>query len=189
MKILFTIVILIWATPSFAQRVLSSCDAPDSIKPLYLDDIALQALIYEGNIVGQPYSDSIEISQLYQNYFARIFYAVYNAKDLPARDTVLQYNIHDYARSTLHKILFTFDTTVEWGKNFSRRIFPTGNIGLDSIFKKYSISVDSIWFDHPYGGSAILHTLAPLNTYPVMLSIDHIVKPFRVAVKNIFRFF
>lgn len=80
--------------------------------------------------------------------------------------------IHDYNSSSLHNVLFTFDTTVAWGRRFSQRIFPTGNSYFDSLLQTYGITVDSIWFDRPYGGSALLHALQPLNLYPLTKLLD-----------------
>ncbi len=113
MKIFFIAGFLaLLASVSFAQWVQSSCDAPDSVKELYRDDVAEQALFYE-TIIHSPYRDSVEIPTAFQNIFEKIFNAIYNAADLAARDSILKYDIHDYARFTfLHKILFTFDTTL-----------------------------------------------------------------------------
>jgi hypothetical protein len=172
MKALFIIVFLYCcAAASFAQRVPSSCDAPDSVRSRYREDAASLSLFYE-NKIKSSYLDSILISQSFQDYFAGLLYAVYNATNLQARDTILLLKIHDYNVSSLHKLLFTFDTTVAWGKRLSQSIFPTGNAYFDSLLQKYNITVDSIWFDHLYGGSSILHTLQPLNLYPLIKALD-----------------
>src|SRR5689334_6189231 len=97
MKSSVTIVFLFClSAASFAQRVPSSCDAPDSVKELYLGDAA--GLAYDYQIRLHPsYKDSTNISQLLQDTFLRALLAVYNAVQLPdAYKIARQGLIHDY---------------------------------------------------------------------------------------------
>lgn len=151
------------AATSFAQRVQSSCDAPDSIKKKYREDAAWLAYQYEQN-TNSPYLDSVIIPQDLQDRFMNALLAVYNVVGLPEADTVSKFkfkrnngekpsvisSFHDYP---LNKMSLSLDTTILWQNRFIKGLKPTGNFGLDNIIEQYGIIFDTLYYNI-YGSAA-----------------------------------
>lgn len=139
------------------QVVLSSCDAPDSIKALYRDDADRFALDF---IKGHhlPEEDSIRIPAMISDSFLRPLIAVYNATSIPERDSVVTiYKIHEFPYYFLDRINIAADSTLPWMQMLRQGIFPTGNIPLDSIltlyhFQLYDYEDWSGWFSWHVAG-------------------------------------
>mgnify|MGYP001597857257 CR=1 FL=1 len=102
---------------SYAQTVLSNCNAPDSIVKKYKDDadkLAINRVFH----INSTYKDSIEINKPIRNNYLKALLAVYNATNLPARDTVIDiFNIHNLFGQVLKSIIVHADTGLFWMKN------------------------------------------------------------------------
>ena len=173
MKLIIIIFILSFiAASSFAQRVPSSCDAPDSIKRMYREDAAWLALQYEQKI-NSPYLDSVIISRDLQNRFMNALIAVYNVVGLPEADTVTRIPLpHDgvtpHALSPQHPfslvmILLKLDTSISWERRFYKQLKPTYNNSFDSLIEKYRVVFDTVYKGYSPYWRAITHL--PYNSF------------------------
>ena len=93
-----------------SQTVPSSCTAADSIVKLYNDDADRLAMRHTFNF-NLPYKDSITINKPLHKTYINALLAVFNAINLPARDTVVQLKIHANLGFVLNNVLFIWFTT------------------------------------------------------------------------------
>ena len=128
MKIFLTIVFLFCSAATiFAQRVQSDCNAPDSVRKFYKEDVGWLAYKYEID-TQSPYLDSVVLPKEYQDKFMNALLAVYNVKGMPEADSVTRIPLpHDYVYlNPLHshlpfslgRILLRIDTSVEWERRW-----------------------------------------------------------------------
>ncbi|MEP6793660.1 MAG: T9SS type A sorting domain-containing protein [Saprospiraceae bacterium] len=119
-----------------------SCEAPDSIKEKYRDDadrLALEKI----NRENLTYKDSVFIPQVISDTFLNALIAVYNAIDIPERDTVISmFDIHVFPTMSLDQFLVAADSNLLWMKNLHQGIIPTGYHPLDSLIEIYDLSID-----------------------------------------------
>lgn len=135
---------------SFGQTVPSSCTAHDSIMARYDDDAGRLALkrIYDDNLI---YTDSIIIPQEYSDSILWALIAVYNATDLPARDTVIEmYEIHTFPGYELHNLRLSADSTLPWMQNLRNYVIPSGNTKVDSLMTLYDLYIDEYSTNYGY---------------------------------------
>jgi len=124
---------------SFSQIVESSCEAPDSIIEDYNIDAGILTLrkFYENDL---PYKDSIEIPSTHVDTFQNALLAVWNATELPARDTVVDIleisTVFDY---DIRAFRFKCDNTHQWANNLINGLNETGNETLDSLIDIYQL--------------------------------------------------
>jgi hypothetical protein len=179
MKTLILIVILITLpSASFAQRVQSSCDAPDSVKNLYRSDAA--GLAYDYQISLHPsWKDSTAIPHTLQDTFLRALIAVYNAVQIPDayricregifhEDQNFRMPIHDHLHPYFDTIwLENLDTTINWVKNLFNKQIPTGNASIDSLIQTFGIGIDHV---QEWNGLADfkIHTKTYFNIYLIV---------------------
>jgi hypothetical protein len=122
-----------------SQTVPSSCTAADSIVKLYYDDADRLAIKHTFNF-NLPYKDSVTINKPLHKTYIKALLAVFNATNLPARDTVVQLKIHANLGFVLNNVLFTADSSLLWMKNLRNNISPTGYSPLDSLMNKYYLT-------------------------------------------------
>lgn len=125
-----------------AQSVVSSCSAPDSIITKYTIDAQTLALrkIFRQNL---PEKDSVYIPQSHTDTILKALLAVYNATDLPARDTVISmYNIHSFPELMFYGMTLMTSDSVWWAQQLRAGITPTGNSDIDNLLTQYNFSVD-----------------------------------------------
>jgi hypothetical protein len=134
--ITFTIILLVSVTSS-AQIVPSSCDAPDSIKSLYLEDAKNAAFdkIYSLELSER---DSLFIDVKHTDTILRALIAVYNAVDLKSRDSVIRlFRIHHYSSPMLTVVDIAADSNIAWMDSFRKNAYPTGNGFIDTLYSAY----------------------------------------------------
>jgi hypothetical protein len=69
--------------------------------------------------------------------------AVYNAVDMPLRDTITSiYQVHTNVSPSLNVFYIYADTSEQWVKNALQGISPLGYIEFDSIFTEYEFELD-----------------------------------------------
>lgn len=146
MKSLFiSIFLLLAVTAGFAQRVPSDCTAPDSIVEYYKSDAARLAF----REVQSEYTDSIRIPKALNDKTMRALLAVYNAKKLSERDTViLLLNIHTKNYPAFWGFEIGIDTSFVWARNLRDSILPTGNKVIDSLMNEFGMSIDRLHKEH-----------------------------------------
>lgn len=143
------IALLVFLEISTGQIILSSCNAPDSIRAKYNEDADRIALlkIYQQNL---SYVDSITIPQNHSDTILNALIAVYNATSLPARDTVVtMLNIHTFPAVRINAIAVTADSSLNWMQQLKNGNIPTGNNTLDSLLTTYFMTIDR--YDNWYG--------------------------------------
>lgn len=122
-----------------AQTVASSCTAPDSIKMKYMTGADILAVneIFARDLT---YKDSVKIPQNWTDTFLLPMLAIYNAVDLPARDTVVNiYYIEAPYGKVLNRNTFSADTSLFWVKNFKNGIVPCGYAPVDDLLEAYDL--------------------------------------------------
>jgi hypothetical protein len=125
-----------------AQKVVSSCTAPDSIISKYIDDADRLALrkFYRHNL---SYKDSIIIPQTHADSALHALVAVYNATTLAARDTVVtQFHIHTFPNWVMNSIIVEADSNLSWMLQLKLGNLLTGNASVDSLITKYRLKLD-----------------------------------------------
>jgi len=125
-----------------SQTVISSCTAADSIVKKYrksADKLAVRRVEY----IGHPYKDSIIINKEISNQYLKALLAVYNATTLPARDTVVAFDIvlDYYYPYSLNTFYISSDTNKLWVKNLRHKILPCGNTDIDYLINRYYLKV------------------------------------------------
>jgi len=190
MKLLLTISFLCCTAASFAQRVPSSCDAPDSLKKFYREDAAWLAYQFEKE-TQSSFVDSVIIPQPLQDIFMRALLAVHNASVLPAVDTLTNFkfsrdfgptptsfsSVHPFS---LDRIVLSADSTILWERNLVKGISPTGNSTFDSLMKVYGITFDSIYY-YPNYWIALTHipyNILVLDSLINIAASDHLLADF-----------
>jgi len=146
---------------SKAQWVESSCDAPDSIKNLYLEDAKRLAVRLYPNC-------GIIIPEYIYHPILNLLLAVYNAGDLPARDLVVNtYNIHTLPRPVMHEMLIKVDTSYNWVKQWEKGENLTGNPDIDTLMIKYDLELKH-FYNWRIGQYVLIRAINALNLDPLI---------------------
>lgn len=123
------------------QKVSSSCAASDSIRSKYLED-AYRLTLRRIENKNYSYKDSVIIPHNYADTALRGLIAVFNAKSLPAVDTITKmYFVHSFKTPYLNEFSIGADSSLSWMKNFRKGITPTGNHSIDSLVGKYNLKL------------------------------------------------
>lgn len=143
---LLVVIPIISANNLFSQI---NCIAPDSIIEKYKDDADRMALrkIERWNLT---YQDSVEIPKIISDSFLNQLISVYNAVNIPERDTVVSLlDIHTFPDLIMRNIVVTADSNLSWMKQLKNGIIPTGYQALDSIIAKYDLTIDEYktWYN------------------------------------------
>ncbi|MBL7932693.1 MAG: T9SS type A sorting domain-containing protein [Bacteroidia bacterium] len=122
----------------FSQRGTFFSGITDSVLVLYKNDADRLAL--RQALSGKStYKDSINIDKKLSQYYLKVLMAVYNAKDFPARDTVVKHlNIHSY-NPGMTSIVLRGVSNLVWMSNLKNNHFPTGNSTLDFLMRRYGL--------------------------------------------------
>lgn len=153
--VLFAIVISHFCV---GQTVNSSCTGADSLIQKYRTTADKMAIMrcFE---IADTYKDSVTINPSIRNQFTKALLAVYNATMLPARDTIIFFNVTlDYRYApyqALNKLMISADSTKPWIANLRKNIIPCGYAGIDNLFNRHYLKVTGssmIW--PPQSGSS-----------------------------------
>lgn len=140
-KIIFLSILILIGTCISGQIVQSSCIAPDSIISKYQSDADYLTVkkIYDQNL---SYIDSIVIPKIHSDTILNALISVYNAVDLPARDTVVSmFDIHADPDFSLNEISIVAHPDLDWMQQLKDGVIPTGNSFLDSLLSLFQLSV------------------------------------------------
>src|SRR6187551_917524 len=135
----------------FANKVEGqiNCIAPDSIIEQYKDDADRLALRKIARL-HLTYEDSVEIPTIISDSFLNQLIAVYNAVDIPERDTVIDMlNIHTFPNYFMKTVNVYADSSLNWMQQLRNGVIPTGYQALDSIIDKYDLAIDDYdaWYN------------------------------------------
>ncbi len=141
----FLLSILVLATAK-SQIIESSCLASDSIVNKYRVDASILTVrkFFENNL---PYKDSIEIPAEHVDTVLNALIAVWNATELPARDTVVDMlKINAYPNYSVKQFRIRFDNTnnIIWINNLIEGDSISGNDTVDSLMNKYQLFLDGV---------------------------------------------
>ena len=137
---------MILALNGYSQIVPSSCEAPDSVIEKYYDDaqrLAVRRMLNSNT----GYADSINIPIAWTDTSLDALIAVYNATQLAARDTVVQFlNIHTWPIPLMNRIYMQVDTNYAWANELSQGNLLTGNNTIDGLLAEHGMSIIDINF-------------------------------------------
>lgn len=153
-----------------SQTVVSDCSAPDSIIELYKDDAATLALrrIYDNNFT---YQDSLIVPQEHMDTVLNALLAVHNAIVLPARDTVVNLNIHSRKNISINAYEIKADTNLPWMQNLLNWNISSGHSQLD-LFNGYRQFYISSIFNLTWTNDAWIRFMAPYNYYNIVQLVE-----------------
>ena len=194
---ILTVLALFYQTGNAQTTVISSCYAPDSIVELYQLDAdyltvtkfydlsfpendeynfgwPFPAFAPDSNSIYVPSfsSDSIDVTipKHLSDSILKALIAVYNATEIPERDTVIDlFEIHAHREVALNEF-YVLGTILENG-------LPSGNNILDSLALVYNLNATF----NDFLGYGILHS--PNNLNPLAL---HKVAPNIIIIENFF---
>ncbi len=137
-------ILLSFSASIHAQTVSSSCDASDSVIAIYRKDAMLKAL--ENTLENHDvYEDSIQINPRRTDTLLKAMLAVYNATQLPQRDSVVTlYDIHHFSYINPHYFSIKADSNTYWMQNLKAGNATSGHPYIDSLMT--NLSLDSINF-------------------------------------------
>jgi len=169
MKTITILLILLLGTQLLHSQVVeSSCEAPDSITDNYEIGAGILTLrkFYEYDI---PYKDSIIIPTTHVDTFLNAMLAVWNATELPARDTVVDMlNISAAFNYDVRAFNIKCDSSAVWAENVINGIQPSGNDTIDSLMNKYQLEyflhLNSVEFYYIYLKSNVNYNMPQLLT-------------------------
>jgi len=116
------------------------------------------------------YKDSVVIPQNWTDTILRPMLAVYNALDLPARDTVASiYYIRTLYGKVPNYIDILADTALSWVKNFKNGVIPCGYEPIDEMMANYNLTMYH-YDGHPMASKAILMFRSDSNFNMVAMS-------------------
>ncbi len=160
---LFLLPAVLFAATSLSAQLPDSCSVPTLVRSHYLGSAKMLAL---RQMLGHPaYADSVQISKALYNPILEALSAVYNAKQFPERDTVMDcLDILAFpAPVSPQEITLTADTSQLWAQRLYQDIYPSGNKQLDSLIYDYGLQETN---SLQAGGQYIFtfQTSQPVNT-------------------------
>ncbi|MBL7782408.1 MAG: T9SS type A sorting domain-containing protein [Saprospiraceae bacterium] len=118
------------------------CEAPEPVRAFYQEDA--KQLAVRMMQMFQTYQDSIEIPDVLYKQAMRALLAVYNADQIPERDTVVEcLALHTFPRVYMYGISVGLDANETWAQNLDNGIVPTGNAVVDGLLSHYNLSNSS----------------------------------------------
>lgn len=127
-------------TEVFQVEQSGSCDQTDAVKNLYMEDaswLAIQLAAFD----AVP-NNSISIPEDDYTTAMNALMAIYNATDIPARDSVFNiYDIHATPTTTLDRLLIGVDDSFEWVQALAEGNTTTGNATIDNLMATYELEV------------------------------------------------
>lgn len=128
----------------------------DSVQQAYYEDaqqLAVRRMVAENDT-------TVHIPDQRVQPFYEALLAVYDARRMPARDSIL--DIHTRKRYSLHEIIVGVDATVGWTEAWENEQGQTGYAPIDDVLETYKLSFKE-YFDSDGVGAAILRSENPLN--------------------------
>jgi len=172
------LIVLIGIQSLYGQIIPSSCNAPDSVILKYIDDADRLAL-YKIQRLNLPESDSIQIPKIHSDSILNALIAVYNARTIPERDTVI--NIHTFPDYDLDVINIAANPDLPWMQQLKNGIIPTGHPGIDSLIATYQLTFRR-YHDYP---DHLQYDLASLKS-PTNLNIAALAALFEEIPEVVF---
>ena len=126
---------------SIAQnQQAQDAQVPDIVKHQYREDateLALRLLVQEGETSGSGVELPADLIQTLYNALIQ----VYQATDEPARNAVVDYNIHAVPRVNTRELLVGVDSTKAWTQAWRNGKRLTGNAEIDALMEQFDLDL------------------------------------------------
>jgi hypothetical protein len=132
---------------------------PDSVRALYREDaarLALRRILVE----MEPANQTVRIPEEDVALFYDALTRVYDARDLPARDSIV--SIHTFPDPVMRQIMVAVDSSASWTSVWRRGEERTGNAEVDDVMETYGLRVRA-YHDWSFSHVAVLEAEEPLN--------------------------
>ena len=135
----FALSLLLWCAGILSLSAQNLCTAPPAVRAFYENDARQLAVRMMQN--HPVWQDSVAIpADLYERCMSMLL-AVYNATQLPERDTVVEcLAIHTFPSIWPYSVLLGLDLDETWVQNFKNDVFPTGNAVFDGLMGQYQLN-------------------------------------------------
>jgi hypothetical protein len=143
-KVIFILTLILSVQNLIGQVVSSSCTAHDTIIEKYeyhAAQLALRRIYNEG--FPTQYDDLIPGES--RDSVMEALLAVYNATSIPARDTVIAFDIYPSQEVGMRWINIEADSNVQWIQELLDYNTSTGNTAIDNLITAYGGLVTFAW--------------------------------------------
>jgi Secretion system C-terminal sorting domain len=129
----------LWCMGIVAAGAQNNCSAPAAVRAFYDNDASQLAVRMMQN--HPSWQDSVTIpADLYERAMSMLL-AVYNATQLPERDTVVEcLAIHTFPSIWPYSVLVAAASSETWAQKYEDGIFPTGNAAFDGLITQYNLA-------------------------------------------------
>lgn len=162
-----SLLIIFLSSPIYAQ-ITSDCTVPVELAEAYDKDIK-GLVVKRMQALNSPDQSLIEIPQIWQDSIIEGMAAIFNAPDLPERDSVFDlYCVHDqFSSPALLGFIIGVDTNTPMADAWSAGELLTGNAILDTLLVKYNFELTN-YFSF---GAGVFYTDQYLNLFALADSI------------------
>lgn len=147
--------------------VISSADdsgVPEELRLAYREDAARLALRHL-TATGDPAGSDVELPAALLGSLYDALIHVYNARDLPARDSVVEmYAVHTFPVPDVLRITLGVDSAAAWVRALRSGQVPTGNKRFDELVDAHDLGLERYYDLQFMYDLASLRAAAPLNT-------------------------
>ncbi|MEZ4884963.1 MAG: hypothetical protein R3E32_09575 [Chitinophagales bacterium] len=145
-----------------------NCNQSDLIKNLYTNDAAKLALELMKH--DEVSTAAIQIPVDYYQKAMDALMAVYNAKEIAARDLIIDvYDVH--ALPTPNRFMVSYNTAYPWTNNWIHGVQKTGNKAIDQLLQDNNLEVVEYL---SFINSVVLQTKSTLNTSSLVNTLNGI---------------
>ena len=143
MKKIFIFLLLIISLSVQSQIVLSNCNVTQSLFEKFKEDATKLAIIRLYEVQSKDTAQAFVPSKTIDSTLTALV-AVYNARNLPARDTVFNMLSFKVFYPALNQ-LYIATTNVSWTNQWAAKQTRTGFVGIDSILDNYKFTLKSYY--------------------------------------------
>jgi subtilisin-like proprotein convertase family protein len=129
---------------SVQPPLASDCTPDPAFTNFYQNDAEVLAAI---QMINDPaYASTIEIpNDLFDFYYDRLN-AVFNAAEIPERDTVVEcLNIHIFSNVSTKEVSVTVSLGTNWVEEITNGIFPTSNTSVNNLISQYGLTLNNYY--------------------------------------------
>ena len=136
---------------------------PDSVEARYREDAARLALRYLYAQDEEAADEQVELPEPLVTSLYNALARVYEARDLPERDSVVTlYEIHTFPNPAMRSLIVAVDSTAGWVEAWRRGQRLTGQRRIDALVERYDLRLEA-FYRWSWSHTAVLGTAEPLN--------------------------
>lgn len=137
---------------------------PESLRVVYREDAARLALRHL-EATGDPARSDVELPATLVGSLYSALVHVYNARDLPARDSVVDlYAVHTFPVPEVLRLTLGVDSTAAWVQALRSEQVPTGNERFDELVDAHDLGLERYYDLRLMYDVVTLRAATPLNT-------------------------